>query len=214
MIFNPLKLLLLKKSLSVCLELQVLQQLQLILARLEAMQGRLQVLQTKSAEAASQEAYGESASRDEPVSRSVFATTEEDDHGAGNDESEQRTHHKQARSQSPHSDHRFFTKDEEVDEDPSYRQFLASIRGFLDLSTPEEYKKVPSKIFGSKDRKKKQAVLPMCLPPVEEINAIWTELEKKVAENPSENGERLHFTLHTSLHLSTLILFCLILDLI
>ena len=32
----------------------------------------------------------------------------------------------------------------------------------------------------------------MCLPPVEEINSGWTELEKKVAGNPSENGERLH----------------------
>ena len=69
---------------------------------------------------------------------------------------------------------------------------MASVRGLLDLSTPEEYKEVPSKIFGSKDRKKKQAVLPMCLPPVEEINSRWIELEKKVAGNPSENGERLH----------------------
>ena len=79
-------------------------------------------------------------------------------------------------------------KEEEVDEDPSYRQFLASVTSLLDLATPEEYIEVPSKIFGSKDRKKKQAVLPMCLPPVEEINSRWTELEKKVAGNPSDNG--------------------------
>ena len=35
-------------------------------------------------------------------------------------------------------------------------------------------------------------MLPMYLPPVEEINAHWTELEKKVVYNPSENGKRLH----------------------
>ena len=66
----------------------------LILARLEAMQGRLQVLETKSTEATPHEVYGESSGREETVSRSVFSTTEEDDHGVGNDESEQRTHHK------------------------------------------------------------------------------------------------------------------------
>ena len=31
----------------------------------------------------------------------------------------------------------------------------------------------------------------MSLPPVEEINNRWIELEKKVAGNPSDNGERL-----------------------
>ena len=54
---------------------------------------------------------------------SVFSTTEEDDHGVLNDDVEQRTHQKRARSQSPHSEHRFSTKEEEPDEDPSYRQF-------------------------------------------------------------------------------------------
>ena len=164
--------------------------LQLILARLEAMQGRIQVLETKTTETATQEVFGETANRED--SRSMFATTEEEDHSVVQEEVEQRTHHKRARSLSPHSEQKFPSKEEEIDEDPSYRQFLASIRGLLELSTPEEYKEFPSKIFGSKDRKKKLSVLPMCLPPVEEINARWTELEKKVAGNPSENGERLH----------------------
>ena len=66
--------------------------LQLILARLEAMQGCLQLLETKSTEATPHEVYGESSGREETVSRSVFSTTKEDDHGVGNDE--QRTHHK------------------------------------------------------------------------------------------------------------------------
>ena len=164
--------------------------LQLILARLEAMQGRIQVLETKTTGTATQEVFGETTSRED--ARSIFATTEEEDHSVAQEEIEQRTHHKRARSLSPHSEQKFSSKEEEIDEDPSYRQFLASIRGLLELSTPEEYKEVPSKIFGSKDRKKKLSVLPMCLPPVVEINARWSELEKKVAGNPSENGERLH----------------------
>ena len=138
--------------------------LQLILARLDAMQGRLQVVETKSAEATPREVYGESSGREETVSRSVFATTEEDDHGVGNDEAEQRMHRQRARSRSPHSEHRFSTKDEEVDEDLSYRQFLASVRGLLDLSTPEEYKEVPSKILGLKTGKRSRQCCPcVCL---------------------------------------------------
>ena len=64
--------------------------LQLILVRLEAMQGRLQVLETKSAVATTpHEVYGvESSGREESVTRTVFATTEEDNHGVGNDETE------------------------------------------------------------------------------------------------------------------------------
>ena len=138
------------------------------------MQGRLAVLETKSAEtSSSHEVYGiESSGRaDETGTRSVFAKTE-DDNGVLNEHGEQSTHHKRACSQSSHSGHRFSTK--EPDEDPSYRQFLALVRDLLDLTTPEEFKEVPSKI------------LPMCLPPVEEINSRWVELEKKVAGNPSE----------------------------
>ena len=68
---------------------------------------------------------------------------------------------------------------------------LASVRSLLDLPTPEEYTEGPSKIFGSKDRRKKTPILPMSLPPVEEINSRWIELEKKVAGNPLDNRERL-----------------------
>ena len=39
--------------------------------------------------------------------------------------------------------------------------------------------------------RKKTPILPMSFPPVEEINNRWTELEKKVAGNPSVDGERL-----------------------
>ena len=171
--------------------------LQLVLACLEAMQGQLVVLETNSSDnCSSYEVYGaESAgSAEESVtgrSAAVFATTE-DDHGVLNDEAEQQTHHKRAHLQCLHSEQRFLTEEEEPDEDHSYSQFLASARGLLDLTTPEEFKEVPSKIFGSKDRKNRHAVLPMCLPPVDEINSRWLELEKKVAGNPSENGERLH----------------------
>ena len=98
---------------------------------------------------------------------------------------------KRVHSLSPSSDKPSTGKDEEVDDDPSYRQVLASVRSLLDLPTPEDFTEGPSKIFGSKDRKKKTPILPMSLPPVEEINNRWKELEKKVAGNPSENGERL-----------------------
>ena len=92
------------------------------------------LVETKSTESAtSHEVYGVESSGhgEETATRSVFATTEEDDHGVGNDDVEQRTHHKRARSQSPHSEHKFSTKEEEIDEDPSDRQFLASVRGLL-----------------------------------------------------------------------------------
>ena len=71
--------------------------LQLILACLEAMQGRLAVLKTKSAESSSShEVYGvESSGRgEETATRSVFATTEEDNHGVLKEDVEQRTHQK------------------------------------------------------------------------------------------------------------------------
>ena len=74
-------------------------------------------------------------------------------------------------SLSPSSDKPSNSKEEEVDDDPSDRQVLVSVRSLLDLPTPEEYTEGPSKIFGSKDRKKKTAILPMSLPPVEEINS-------------------------------------------
>ena len=64
------------------------------------------------------------------------------------------------------------------------------MRKLLDFPTPE-YSEGPSKIFGSKDSTQRTPILPMSLLPVEEINNRWTELEKKVAGNPSENGERL-----------------------
>ena len=99
---------------------------------------------------------------------------------------------KRARSLSPHQlDKQSLVREEEVEDDPSYRQLLASVRNLLDLRTPEESSEALSKIFGSKDRKRKNPVLPMVLPPVEEINNRWSELDKKVAGNPSDNGERL-----------------------
>ena len=56
------------------------------------------------------------------------------------------------------------TKGKETD-DPSYCQFLASARSLLDLPTPE--KDIPTKIFGFKDRNRKQPPLSMSLPSVD-----------------------------------------------
>ena len=87
-------------------------------------------------------------------------------------------------------------KEEELDEDPSYRQFLATVRSLLHLPTTDDSAEVPSKIFASRDRsKKKLAVLPTSLPPVEEINARWKALENKAEDNQhSEDAEKLRST--------------------
>ena len=73
---------------------------------------------------------------------------------------------KRACSLSPcQSDKQSLVREEEVEDDPSHRQLLASVRNPLDLPTPEEFAEAPSQIFGSKDRKKKNPVLPVVLPP-------------------------------------------------
>ena len=172
----------------------------LILERLDSMQGRLSALEKGSTSVSSNEVNmteatpTEGSERCRNSSRTVFAVTEEDEDA----EEYRETRSKRARSLSPSSDKPSNSKDEEVDDDPSYRQVLASVRSLLDLPTPEEYTEGPSKIFGSKDRKTKTPILPMSLPPVEEINSRWTELEKKVAGNPSDNGEMLLSAPYTS----------------
>ena len=71
---------------------------------------------------------------------------------------------------------------------PSYRQFPASVRSLLDHPTPGEDMKISTTIFGSEERKKKQPSLPKSLPPGEEIDSHWSELEKKVTGNPTDDG--------------------------
>ena len=166
----------------------------LILERLDSMQGRLSALEKGSTSVSSNEVNmteaipgTEGSERRRTSSRSVFAVTEEDE----DTEEFKEARSKRACSLSPSSDKPCTSKEEEVDDDPSYRQVLASVRSLLDLPTPEAYSEGPSKIFGSKDRRKKTPILPLYLPPVEEINNRWKELEKKVAGNPSDNGERL-----------------------
>ena len=167
--------------------------LQMILERLDSMQGRLAALEKGSTSVSSNEVNLTEAT---PVaegqkrrsSHNTFAFMDEEEFTE--DLSEHRTA-KRARSLSPHQSDKQSSREEEVEDDPSYRQLLASVRNLLDFPTPEEFAEAPSKIFGSKDRKKKNPVLPMVLPPVEEINNRWSELEKKVAGNLSDNGERL-----------------------
>ena len=87
-------------------------------------------------------------------------------------------------------------KDEEVEEDPTYRQFLATVRTVLDLPTLEDTVEVLSKIFSFRDRgKKRPSPLPMSLPPMEELNDRWKTLEKKAAGNPqAQDSDKLQST--------------------
>ena len=78
---------------------------------------------------------------------------------------------KRLRCLSSSSEKHSTSKEEEVDDDPSYRQVLASVRSLLDLPTLEEFSEGPSKIYGSKGRRNKTPILPMSLPPMEEINS-------------------------------------------
>ena len=103
--------------------------------------------------------------------------SEVDDIASVHDSSEVRS--KRHRSSSPCLPYR---KEEELEDDPSYRQFLSPVRSLLDLPTVDEADEAPSNIFASRDRsRRKLAVLPMPLPPVEEINARWKALKNKVA---------------------------------
>ena len=160
------------------------------------MQGRLVALEKGSTSASSNEVnmaeatpVTEELNKNRSSSHNTFLVMDDEDSREGF--GEHRTA-KTACSLSPHqSDKQSNGREEEVEDDPSYRQLLASVRNLLDLPTPEEFAEDPSKIFGSKARKKKNSVFPMVLPPVEEINNRWVAVEKKVAGNPSGNGERL-----------------------
>ena len=70
------------------------------------------------------------------------------------------------------------------------------MHSLLDLPTVDEVAEAPSKIFASRDRsKRKLAILPMSLPPVDEITERWRALENKAEGNPrSEDAEKLRST--------------------
>ena len=105
-------------------------------------------------------------------------------------------HARSKRHSSPSLSTAVHQKDEEVEEEPSYKQFLATVRTVLDLPTMEEAMEVPSKIFSSRDRgKKRPSPLPMSLPPMDELNNRCKELENKAAGNPqSQDSDKLQST--------------------
>ena len=163
--------------------------LQLILSKLENVQGRLASLEKGSlnntTSATSREAVTAEVSGDQKGdwdrlwdhhSSHRLSTEEEDQSSVHEVSSDDRS--KRHRSPSPSFPER---KEEELDEYPSCRQFLVTVRSLLDLPTTDDSAKGPSKIFASRDRsKRKLPVLPMSLPPVEEINARWKALEKQI----------------------------------
>ena len=74
------------------------------------------------------------------------------------------------------------------------------VHSLLDLPTTDESSQAPSLIFASRDRRRKKlAVLPMLLPPVEEINARYEVLENKAEGiSCSEDAEKLLSTPYNS----------------
>ena len=110
--------------------------LQLILQRLDSMQGRLVALEKGSTSVSSNEVnvaeatpVSEEANRKKTTSLNTFAVMEEEEFPE--DFSEHRSA-KRACSVSPHqSDKQSSVREEEVEDDPSYRQLLASVRNIL-----------------------------------------------------------------------------------
>ena len=141
--------------------------LQLILAKLESMQGHISSLEnlavnTKSTtnSAVSSEVHTAEAVNVEEQDgcrerfRSCLHTRADEEELETGQGMEYRSRSKRHRSLSPSMASHM--KDEEVEEDPTYRQFLATVRTVLDLPTLEDTVEVPSKIFSSRDRGKKR----------------------------------------------------------
>ena len=178
--------------------------LQLILAKLESMQGRISLERSSSTvksttnTAISSEIHTAEAvnveeqdgARDRFRSRQ-HTRTDEEELETGQDTE---YHARSKRHRSPPPSATIHQKDTEVEEDPTYRQFLATVRMVLDLPTLEDTVEAPSKIFSSRDRGKKcPSPLPMSLPPMEELYDRWKTLEKKAAGNPqSQDSDKLH----------------------
>ena len=148
--------------------------LQLILAKLESMQGRISSLERSSStvksttySAVSSEIHTAEAvnvdeqdgARDRFLSRQ-HTRTDEEELETGQD-MEYRARSKRHRSPSPSTTG--YQKDEEVEEDPTYRQFLATVRMVLDLPTLEDTVEAPSIIFSSRDRGKNVPRHCLCL---------------------------------------------------
>ena len=171
--------------------------LQLILAKLESRQGRISSLERSSSTVKSTTNSAVSCNVEEQDgARDRFRShhhtrTDEEELETGQD-MKYRARSKRHRSPST----AVHQKDEEVEEDPTYRQFLATVRMVLDLPTLEDTVEAPSKIFSSRDRGKKRPLpLPMSLPPMEELNDRWKALEKKAAGNPqSQDSDKLQST--------------------
>ena len=181
--------------------------LQLILAKLESMQGRISSLERSATNVKS--TTNSAVSSDIHIAEAV--NVEDQDgvrdsfrghHHIRMDEEELETGQdmeycaRSKRHRSPSPSTTVCQKDEEVEEDPSYRQFLATVRTVLELPTIEENVEAPSKIFSARDRgKKRPSPLPMSLPPMDELNDRWKALENKAAGNPqSQDSDKLQST--------------------
>ena len=88
------------------------------------------------------------------------------------------TSKKRDRSPSPSED--------QGDDYPTYRHTLATIREILELELPEDTHETPSRMFGTRDQRRKPP-LPMALPSVDGITQRWVYYEKKTSGNPKKD---------------------------
>ena len=184
--------------------------LQLILAELKSMQGRLSSLEKSStsntSSVTSREAISAELTSDQNCDREHLRDYHQSRHFSGEDDDQGSIHDSSVEGLGRSKRHRSPSpamaecKEDELDEDPSYRQFLSTVQSLLNLPTTDESTDAPSKIFSSCDRRKKKlAILPMSLPPVEEINARWKAFKNNTGGNlRSEDAEKLHSTLFNS----------------
>ena len=158
--------------------------LALILSRLDDMQGKIRSLETgERPQIASTRVETEFSSfRREPSlssSSTWCRTREEPEEGETTDGQEDSVLFSRKRDRSP-------SPEEFLDEAPTYRQTLASIRSVLELALPEDPNQAPSRMFGSRESKKK-SLQPLSLPAVEAVVDRWKFYEKKTSGNPKES---------------------------
>ena len=136
--------------------------LQVILRRLDDMQGQITSLKNRNSE----------------VSVSIASVHSEEGEASDEDSTLHDTVNSKKRDRSPSPD--------DTEDDPS----LAAVHSLLELTIPDEFSEQPSRIFGSKLKdKRRSSLLPMVMPPVDGVLERWDFYEKKSAGPTSSSQD-------------------------